>query len=311
MNPLAKILADSLSPHRIRLTTFVIEIPRIVLAELNTHRQCARNSASSRAIPFKVMLDKVRNNPYIPETWEQNEPGMQGHTLLDAETSKRCEEIWLEARDSAVASAEKLYSLNLHKQTLNRLLEPFMWHTVIITATEWSNFFNQRCHPAAHPAIRRTAEAMREVLGQSTPQPVPFDGWHLPLIDERDHDLTLEEKVKVSIARCARVSYLTHDGVRDPSKDLDLYLKLISAGHMSPLEHVARPMCESDPYPITGARSPKRTSSHSQWFEGTQEYRFAGPFNGWVQFRKTVAGEADILEYLRCLEGIRIAANTQ
>jgi thymidylate synthase ThyX len=291
---LAKILADSLSPDGVRLTTMEVVMPRIVLAEFNTHRQFSRNSASSRAIPIEKMLRRVIDDPYIPEQWDRNGAGMQGHGLLDESTAYACKMGWLRARDAAVHSAEALLDLGLHKQTTNRLLEPFMWHAVIVTATEWSNFFHLRCHPAAHPAIRRTAEAMRELYESHEPKRVAYDEWHLPLVDERDDLLSESDAVKVSVARCARVSYLTHDGVRDPAKDIELHDSLLANGHMSPFEHAAKPMdrvdviaalCDFDglAYEMCDDRE-LNVSQH-----------FSGNFRGWVQYRKTIAGEADIL----------------
>src|SRR5690606_35536933 len=124
-----------------------------------------------------------------------------------------------------VEHTKYVLGLGVHKQTTNRLLEPFLWHTVIVTATEWSNFFNLRCHPAAHPAIRNTADAMRNAMAEHTPAKLEFGQWHLPYVDNRDADLRAADKVKVSVARCARVSYLTHEGIRDPSEDLNLHDK--------------------------------------------------------------------------------------
>ena len=286
---LAKVLADSLSPHKVRLTTMEVVMPRIVLAEFNTHRQFSRSSESSRAIPIERMLQRVEADPYIPEQWDRNGAGMQGHGAIEGDEAIDCEDAWLLARDKAIDGAKELLSLNVHKQWANRLLEPFMWHTIIVTATEWSNFFHLRCHPAAHPAIRNTAEAMREAMAASKPTKLEFGEWHLPLVDERDANESRARKVKLSVARCARVSYLTHDGVRDPAKDIELHDNLLAAGHMSPFEHVARPL--------------NQTWEDSELLHGThptdidRANTFIGNFRSWVQYRKTIAGEADILAH--------------
>ncbi len=284
---LAKIICDSVSPDRMvggarhpeegtRLTTMEVELPRIVLAEFNTHRVFSRNSASSRAIPIEKMLKRVQEDPYIPETWGKNGKGMQAKEVLNEEESKNAEFEWLQARDLAVVSAKKLLERGVHKQTTNRLLEPFMWHTIIVTATEWSNFFHLRCHPDAHPAIRRTAEAMQVALYESTPKLIQPGGWHLPLVDERDEGETIGNRVKLSSARCARISYLTHDGVREPSKDIELHDKLLQGGHMSPFEHPAM----VGVHRAVGLSDPGRRSGN-----------FAAP---WVQYRKTLPYEHDI-----------------
>jgi thymidylate synthase ThyX len=288
---LAKVLADSLSPHKVRLTTMEVVMPRIVLAEFNTHRQLSRNSASSRAIPIEKMLQRVESDPYIPETWDRNGAGMQGHGAIEGDEAIDCDDAWLLARDKAIDGAKELLHLNVHKQWANRLLEPFMWHTVICSATEWSNFFHLRCHPAAHPAIRNTAEAMREAMAASTPRKLEFGEWHLPLVDERDANVRRAEKL--SVARCARVSYLTHDGVRDPAKDIELHDSLLAAGHMSPFEHVARPMNMHD---VADSLSKFRGVAVNRTQVDPSQH-FSGNFRGWVQYRKTIAGEADILAH--------------
>lgn len=172
--------------------------------------------------------------------------------------------------------------LDVHKQFANRLLEPFMWQTVIITATEWSNFFALRANPEAQPEIRSIAEMMRELYREQQPTRLAPGQWHLPFIQPEEIEWAIEnieQAKKVSAARCARVSYLTHDGKRDVAADLQLYERLAASGHMSPLEHVATPCphacCDRD------TASP---SSVGEWH---------GNFRGWKQLRKFIPNEHD------------------
>lgn len=146
----AKILADSISEKGDRITTYLLTFPRIILAEFNTHRAFSRNSASSRAIPFKKMVESVEKNPFIPIAWQKDHKGMQGTEYLSdvpagVSDKEFAIDMWLEARDAAVGNAKILNDTGVTKQLCNRLLEPFMWHTVIVTATEWENFFALRC----------------------------------------------------------------------------------------------------------------------------------------------------------------------
>jgi thymidylate synthase ThyX len=143
----AKIVADSLSPQGHRITTMEVVFPRFILAELNTHRMLSKNSASSRAIPFEKMVKSVQENPFIPIAWQKHHKGMQGSEYKTGSSEiQLCINKWLDARDNAVQSAKLLNQSELvTKQLCNRLLEPFMWHKVLITATEWSNFFELRC----------------------------------------------------------------------------------------------------------------------------------------------------------------------
>ena len=241
--PNATVIADSVSPQDVRLTTIEVTLHRFVLAELNTHRVFSRNSASSRAIPVSKQVARVVEDPALPVEFGANQRGMQAGAPLRGAEEEAALAAWLQARDHAVAAVERLDELGVHKQVTNRLLEPFMWHTVIITATEWDGFWEQRCSPLAQPEIRVAAEAMRAAFDGSTPTAVPHGAWHTPYLREEDGDLDAETARQVAAARCARVSYLTHDGRRDIDKDLELYERLVTARppHWSPLEHVATP----------------------------------------------------------------------
>jgi thymidylate synthase ThyX len=301
----AKVLADSISPAGHRLTTLEATFPRFVLAEFNTHRVFSRNSASSRAIPIFKQLRRVLEDPYVPIEFGSNQPGMQAGAPLEGEKREAAEREWLEARDDAVrrvlglvtdpeaAAAEAPLELlerveaaqrekarpegwlNVHKQVANRLLEPFMWHTVIVTATEWENFWNLRCHPDAQPEIRLIAEQMRAATRASEPAALEQGEWHLPLIrpEDREEGLPSAELVKVSAGRCARVSYLTHAGRRDLGADVELHDRLLESGHMSPLEHPARPLTAGE-------------LAQGEW---------CGNFRGWLPYRKEVANEENPL----------------
>lgn len=271
MSYTATILADSVSPGDARLMTLEITFPRIVLAELNTHRMLSRNAASSRAIPVKKLLEEVRTNPFIPEEWGRNQSGMQAGEPLDAETSRWARQRWMSARAEAMLHAESLAAGGVHKQLANRLLEPFQWCTAIVSATEWSNFLALRTHPDAQPEIQRVAVLVREALASSTPKPLAMGEWHLPLTPDRaelDAAFDIEAIKRISAGRCARVSYLTHHGERDPQADIDLCDRLVSSGHLSPLEHVATPARIGTP-------------------------AFHGNFRGWVSLRKRVPNEDD------------------
>lgn len=292
----AKIIADSMSPDGVRLTTMEICIPRIVLAELNTHRMFSRNSASSRAIPSKKMLQMVQDNPYIPFHWGKNQKGMQAERELTGEERQWAALFWKQARNEAMRSAEALRDIGVHKQITNRLLEPFMWHTVIVTATEWNNFFWLRNNKMAHPDLHRTAKLMQEAYEDNEPKQLGIGEWHLPYVHEDEDGVVgfrettdTDVLIKLSVARCARVSYLTHDGKRDLEADIALHDRLLDAGHMSPFEHVARPMHAVDVFPVGchgGAEDLRLRRVPALW---------SGNFRGWVQYRKTIAGEDNIL----------------
>lgn len=257
----ARVLLDSISPAGVRLTTLEVTFPRFVLSEFNTHRVYSRNSASSRAVPTSKLLEKIENDPVLPLEWGRNKAGMSANDVLDPADEELAKSVWLSARDAAVEHARRLMELKVHKQELNRILEPFLWHTVIVTSTEWDNFFTLRCAPTAQPEIREAAVRMREALAASTPRPVALGEWHLPLVQDDERTLDIETQKKISAARCARVSYLTHAGTREIEKDLELHDRLKGDRHLSPFEHVATPAHDAE---------------------------FHANFRGWIQMRREI-----------------------
>ena len=170
----AKIIADSINPQGQRITSFILTYPRMIHGELMTHRMFSRNSASSRAIPFKKMMEMVEKDPFIPIAWQKDHRGMQGteyFTKSDLAAAEFKEEIpdtaiehltqvWLAARDNAVRHAKYANEIGLTKQICNRILEPFMWHTVLVTATEFDNFFELRC-PKYQTPVSQSVEPQK------------------------------------------------------------------------------------------------------------------------------------------------------
>lgn len=239
----AKVIADSVTGSGNRLTTMEVQMHRFVLSEFNTHRLFSRNSASSRAIPIHKQIEKVIDDPAMPVEWGANKSGMQSETLLDPKIAKKAEKIWMKSSRQAIKNSSKLKKLGVHKQLANRLLEPYMWQTVIVSSTEWDNFFVQRCSELAQPEIRAVAEAMRDAYSKSVPDFLVTGEYHLPYLQRDEWALSDNIKVKICIARCARVSYLTHDNSRSVARDLELFDRLLNADppHWSPMEHVATP----------------------------------------------------------------------
>lgn len=289
-----KILADSISPDDVRLTTLEVTFPRFILAEVNTHRMLSRNSASSRAIPTEKIIERVQKNPFIPETFNKRVKGMGVGEALEGDDLELARHAWLMARNAAVAGAMKLSQLDTDKSRANRLLEPFMWHTAIISATEWENFFALRDHPAAQPEFQIVARMMREAMGTSIPVTLDYRQWHLPLVSVEDYrryetddqELAQQAEVvgdwagdwetvkKLSASRCARVSFDTQHDDEPHEKTLARAEMLMGNGHLSPFEHVARPM-----------------DSREYGADPTRDFR--GNFRGWFQMRKEIPHESN------------------
>lgn len=320
-----RVLADSISPSGHRLTSFEGTFPRIILAEVNTHCMLSRNSASSRATPVKRRISDVSADPFVPESFGRNQKGMQPGASLEGHEALRARDAWMAACSEMIKQARELDELGVHKQYANRLLEPFGWHTAVITATDVDNLFNLRVNPMAQGEFQTFARLMKEAREASTPHPINFGEWHLPYVEPSEaFDLEVQqiEPWKVSVARCARISYLTQNGVRDPKEDVALYERLVEPGHMSPLEHVARPMTNLElaitkSYDIA-IRFEDEVSPVLRWrwdytsppekgqplvLNGREceiafvrgPLHYAGKLNGWISRRQFVLGEHDIL----------------
>ncbi len=315
-----RVLADSISPAGHRLTSFEVTFPRIVLAEVNTHRMLSRNSASSRAIPVEKRIAAVEADPFVPVEFGKNKKGMQHDEVLSGGEEEDARGWWYGAKHEAVNHARLLAKAGVHKQLANRLLEPFAWHTAVITATDWDNFFHLRVNPDAQGEFRRAAEMMLEAYRASEPHPVNYNEWHTPYVEPGEaFDLEVggqrpRDVANISVARSARVSYLTQDGKRDHAEDMKLFGRLVDPGHLSPLEHAARPMTAReleltqawdvafDDGPMLRTQCPPGVEPKVGMEDrGSIITRVRGPLyysgnlNGWVQLRKLIPGEYDIL----------------
>lgn len=268
----AKIIADSVSPVGVRLITMECQFPRFILAQVNTHRDFSRNSASSRAIPIKKRIEEVETDPYIPIYFGANQPGMQSGPQIPIQQRWTAENAWKSACANAIYSARVMAEAGAHKEIVNRVLEPFLWHKAIISSTEWENFFSQRLSHEAQPEIRELARCMRIAIDESVPTRLFYGDWHLPYIQpEEVATRSVYACMAISTARCARVSYLNHDGTMNAYRDMELFNKLKDAmpPHLSPFEHVARPTDKGE--------------------------EVKGNFKGWIQFRHSLEELADYL----------------
>jgi hypothetical protein len=241
------IVADSLnSVTGNRLTTFQVSFPKCLLAELNTHRVLSRNAGSSRAKPSKSIRKSVREKSFIPISWDANEPGMQSSKeLVGYKRHVARFSYYLHKQVSLFCNWLASDIAGLHKQYSNRLLETHAYVDVVMSATEWNNFFRLRCHKDAQPEFREIAKQMKVLYDSNQPKELKVGEWHLPYI-QTDSDFTentsIDDLVKYSVARCARVSYTSFDENNiNRLKDLQLFHKLVESEpiHVSPTEHQA------------------------------------------------------------------------
>lgn len=275
----AKIIEDSISDSGKRITTMQVKFHRFILPEFNTHRVFSRNFSSSRAIPTTKLLEQVANDPAMPVHWGKNQAGMQAAEELDDLQKAAVIESWKSAAKNAASQANIMAQMGLHKQAVNRIVEPYLWSNGIVTSTEWDNWFELRAHEDAQPEIHELALRMREAMDASTPKLLNKGEWHLPYISQSERDdpfYKIEANVnsnmlaKISAARCCRVSYLKHDGsAPNRDEDLELFMRLAGAVplHASPLEHQA---------------TPDIPNTYTEW----NNFELHGNLKGWIQHRK-------------------------
>ena len=228
---------------------------------------------NSRAIPFEKMVEVVKNEPFIPLAFQCQHKGMQGNQYItDPYVIEKKKEKWSNAINSAVKLAVDLsneeisasYYTNdengvpihtkdvyfenssVSKQLCNRLLEPFMWVTQIVTGSReaFENLFRLRCPIYNIEGLKFTskkeaielhshlkdmtdlewlqcnsgqaeihfmdlAEKMYDALNESEPTELESGEWHIPFSNEPcfTPEMSLMDKIVLSCAMIARTSY--------------------------------------------------------------------------------------------------------
>ncbi len=292
-----KIIKDSYNKDlKSRLTTFELVYPRFIHGELMTHRMFSRNAASSRAIPIDKVIELLQTNPAMPVHWGKNQAGMQANVEIDNIEGAKL--LWLAARDSAISHAIVMRDMGLHKQIVNRVLEPFQLMKTIVTATEFNNWFWLRAHPDAQPEIKELAEKMLEVYEQSTPEELFEDEWHVPYvnthrsrntgelfyIDENDKYISADEARMISASCCAQISYRRNDGSLE--KAAVVFDRLINSVpvHASPVEHIATPITKD---------ALSNADELDESIDGITHVDmhgqpWSGNLRGWIQYRQLI-----------------------
>lgn len=241
----AKLVLKSKHPDGSELSTLELTYPRFIHAELMTHRVFSRNASSSRAIPVKRLTEMALDDPAFFVHIGKNQPGMQANEEVDEATKEQFYKEWVElANINAEYAMRWADEYNIHKQCVNRVMEPWHHIKVLVSSTDWGNFFNLRCHKDAQPEIQVLANKIRDVLETSDATALKEGEWHIPYVSYSERELhDVDTLIKLSTARCARVSYMNHDGTTpDIQKDIDLHDKLVvmKPSHSSPAEHQAR-----------------------------------------------------------------------
>ena len=284
----AKVIADSINPDTgKRITTLAIKIPRIILSEHNTHRSLSRNFSSSRAIPAKKLRKEAWEHPFVPIYWGANKSGMSADQQLTGFNLSMAKFSWKLAGKFAVMFHKMMEIIGVHKQTCNRIIEPWMSVVGTITSTEWDNFLRLRYDRNAQPEIIVLAKKIHDAIKASEPT-VPENGIHLPFIDEEERKtFPIDQLIKISVARCCRTSYANCLGKKSqPEEDIKLYHRLLGNGHFSPFEHIAL------------------IPNHGRVAKELQ-YDLQRNFRGWYQLRAFIQPESNT-KYLNKMYNIEL-----
>lgn len=294
----AKVIADSIASNSgIRITTLELEYPRFIHSEFMTHRVFSRNAQSSRAVPVSKTAEA--NQDFVePLVWGKNKAGMSSEEVLEDDTLLRAQVWWSTVAKLAFKISKILSDLGLHKQWANRITEPFSKIKVVVTSTEWENFFWLRNDPeAAQPEFVKLAQEIKSAIDNSQPVVLRAGEWHAPYVvwypnaegkqifyDENGEELDVETALNISASCCAQVSYRALNSTKE--KALEIYAKLFSGAkeHLSPVEHQAAVMS-----------SPKYDGSGKPYFEvgatalDKKGNFWSGNFKGWIQYRQVLA----------------------
>lgn len=330
-NIVVKVLADSISPQGIRLTTYELTYPRIIHSELLTHSMLVRSAASSRAIPFAKMQEQLQGRPV---RFGQANPGMQDKGV-DYDKKLMCytdgagfplspEDGWEAAKEDALVWAKRFYNAGYHKQVYNRITEPFQMMKTVLSCTEDKNFFWLRKHGAADPTLEELAQCMWEAKNQSSPQELKPGEWHLPYVEtyrmlefynegtddeyqklgrqayfigegENRKEITLEQAIKVSCARTAAVSFRNEDYGLE--KCLEVYDRLVGdeRKHASAMQHQATPM--QDKFMCKAIQGCLNYPTYPETWEPGVSHAdrdgqlWSAQFKSWIMYRKLLPGE--------------------
>lgn len=304
-NITAKVICDSVSPDGVRITTLEIEYPRFIHGEFMTHRTLSKNSSSSRAIPIQKMLDQIESNMAIPLYWGKNKSGMQAVDEVDELTKANSEIMWRGCFWKAKDTASWMSEDGLHKQVPNRLTEPFQMMKVVVTGTDWDNFFNLRIHPDAQPEICMLAYKIYKAMEESNPVKLKVGDWHLPYVNigwngkgdiayfnDTFDAIDLEDAIKISASCCAQVSYRNTDMSLEKADKIFNMLIKSDVLHASCFEHLATPIVENEfdfEIPLDGSCIEYSESDFWQdgvTHRGKQGQLFSGNLRGWVSYRQ-------------------------
>lgn len=247
----AAVLAHSVSAvSGKQIVSFLIDFPRFILAEVNTHRIFSRNGASSRAIPVAKSIERVEANPFTPIHFGQNKAGMTADTEVTLDVKHMAKFEWDLAAANAISSAKKLDNFKIHKQVTNRVLEPFSYMRMVVTATELDNFFWLRLHEHADPHINELARVMLFALQESVPTALQHGDYHVPFFGngywtpeiEAHYGVTAQQAIEHSMSCCAQTSYRKLDMSTEKTEDIIKKLFGGDRAHSSCAEHQATPM---------------------------------------------------------------------
>ena len=303
----AKIIAHSICGNTQKeIITWELVYPRMIHAEVMTHRLFSRNAASSRAIPIQKVIDMVDQNPAMPFHWGKNQPGMQAKEEFTGEELEIAQGLWSVAAGEALVVAKQMAELGLHKQVVNRMLEPFQWMKVVLTTTEQANFFWLRDHEDADPTLAHIARMMVEEYEKSVPVLLMPGDWHVPYFGKTGHWFagnsngghSLQDALNISMSCCAQVSYRTLDDTLEKAQKvverLNLGIDAEKPVHASPSEHQATPM-KQEFFHKSFDHSVNLKGFPETWEDGITAYHkvlgfMSGNFSGFIQNRQLIEG---------------------
>jgi hypothetical protein len=285
----AKIIKHSITEWGQEIITFELDYPRIIHSELLTHKILSKSSASSRAIPILTMIKAVWDNPAAPVSWGKNQSGMSAKEDLKGWRLFAAKKIWNLSSKFTCFFSFILAKIGAHKQIANRLTESSSFIKVLVTGTNFENWYKLRDHKDSDPTIHQLAANMKKAHEASIPKLLKSGEWHLPYVEDHGVESDINSKLKLSASLCAQTSYRKSD--ESLEKAYRIYDRLVDSepAHFSPMEHQATPLYDEASIFFTHKDKLGRL--------------WSGNFCGWGQYRQKIQNEKN-LEIMTCKSSV-------
>jgi len=235
----AEVVLGSSNPQGNTLLTFQLVAPQIIQPQLIRHRAFSFSIISQRAISAEK---NASLGVFVPSDVRYNQSGMQGKRRVLGDDYNTFFDWYADMYENINEHISNCF-VDVHKQTINRLLQPFGYFQAIVSTTGSGlmNFFDLRLRDDVQPEMNRLARMMARAVELAEITKLKYGEWHIPYISPDESELDIETRLAISATRCARISYGFYQDSKFKTidKEVTFAKKLLDSRHMSPFEHQA------------------------------------------------------------------------